>query len=296
MNHDRPSMTACVVAGATLAAFNRALAPTPSSEGVALTRRLLCAGFAGRLFVKSLDSGVGLLLWRWVERLAAPGFVQHIARRKAWIERACRVALAEGYQRVVIMGAGFDTLGPRLAIEAVAEVIELDHPATQQAKVSALGAESRMPAMISIDLASQLPGKVVGAHGDGGTRCTFMIIEGVLMYLPMDRVEHLLDDLAAMPCVGLRVAMTFMECGSGEKPGFKPRPALVSAWLRLVGEPFRWGATREQFATMLRQRGFEILDLAGGHDLERLWPGERLIGETAVLVERAVVVQHRPSS
>lgn len=290
-------MTARVVAGATLAAFNRALAPTPSSEGVTLTRRLLCAGFAGRLFVKSLDLGAGLLVWRGVERLAAPGFIQHIARRKAWIERACRAAVGEGYQRVVIVGAGFDTLGPRLAIEAMAEVIELDHPATQQAKASALGSESRrLPTMIPIDLASQSPGKVVGAHGDDGARRTFMIIEGVLMYLPLDRVEHLLDDLAVMPCAGLRVAMTFMECEPGEKPGFRPRPALVSAWLRLVGEPFRWGATREQFATMLRQRGFEILDVADGHDLERLWPGERLIGETAVLVERAVVVQHRPSS
>lgn len=287
MKSDRPSRTASVVAAATLAAFQRGLKPSPTNKSVTLTRRMLGVGLAGRGLVKSLDSSVGQYVWRRVERLAAPGFVHHIARRKAWIERACRAAMADGYQRVVIVGAGFDTLGTRLALEAAVEVIEIDHPATQQAKAASLqSGVTRLPFMIPVDLATQLPGVVLGALAQGDHPRTFMVIEGVMMYLPWERVEQLLDDILMIRSERLRVVMTYMESEPGGVPGFRPRPALVSAWLRLVGESFRWGSTRGAFSGALLRRGFETLDLADGSDLARLWPGEVLMGEVAVLAER----------
>src|SRR3954463_10787428 len=56
-------------------------------------------------------------LARAIERATVPGLCLHFMLRKRWIEHAVRSALARGARRVVVIGAGYDTLALRLARE-----------------------------------------------------------------------------------------------------------------------------------------------------------------------------------
>ena len=74
-------------------------------------------------------------VWKWLEQHTHPGIVSHFAWRKRWIAQRCRLALAEGFERVVVLGAGLDTLALGLSqITPKVEWIEIDHPASQRAK------------------------------------------------------------------------------------------------------------------------------------------------------------------
>src|SRR4051794_31802357 len=85
-------------------------------------------------------------LARAIERATVPGLCLHFMLRKRWIEHAVRSALARGARRVVVIGAGYDTLALRLAREFPAlRFTEVDHPATQAVKRAALAASPNLP-------------------------------------------------------------------------------------------------------------------------------------------------------
>ena len=74
--------------------------------------------------------------------------------RKRWIESRVRAAIADGASQLVVLGAGFDTLGVRLAVERPDfRVVEIDHPATLAVKRSVV--EMRLgcggPVMVESD-------------------------------------------------------------------------------------------------------------------------------------------------
>ena len=95
--------------------------------------------------------------------------------------------------QVVVLGAGFDTLGVRLAVERPdLRVVEIDHPATLAVKRSVV--ERKLgcggPVMAEADFSrddgteSLLPPGVIDR-----TRRTVFLAEGLLMYLPEARSE-----------------------------------------------------------------------------------------------------------
>lgn len=85
---------------------------------------------ADRALAASARQPVTRSLWQGLERLVLPGIMAHYWHRKRWIEQWCRRGIADGCTRIVVLGAGFDTLGCRLAQEfSGLQVIEIDHPA-----------------------------------------------------------------------------------------------------------------------------------------------------------------------
>ncbi len=73
-----------------------------------------------------------------VERALLPGIITHYLVRKRMIERVVTESLAVGTKRVIVLGAGYDSLCLRLRTRfPETEFIEIDHPATQRAKAMA---------------------------------------------------------------------------------------------------------------------------------------------------------------
>lgn len=202
-------------------------------------------------------------MWRWLERLLLPGIVSHYWHRKRWIESRCRDAIRAGFERVVIIGAGFDTLGLRLSKEMPEiEVIEVDHPATQGAKRHALS-DTAVPLstnlrFVAIDLGVQsLPADVFA-----GNKATMVVIEGVLMYLSPDDVAKLFDSLRRYSIDKLRIFFSFMTKWPDGGTGFRPRSWLIERWLALRSEPFTWALAPPDMRDFLAARGFRLMEMA----------------------------------
>jgi methyltransferase (TIGR00027 family) len=281
MKRGQASATAKLIAASTLLldsdASTRALLPPGAAT--------LCRAFlSDTAFDRALSAGAQCRtlrpLWRALEAATLPGMVNHFAQRKAWIEARCRRALAAGTRRVIVVGAGFDTLALRLAPEfEVVEWIEVDHPATQGAKRRGLARHRRpVPAALRFIAADLDHDRGWPERAGCSDDDTLILCEGLLMYLAPERVQSLLQgELRAVARGRLRLLFTYMQRG-----GFRPGSRLVDAWLRWRGEPFRWTTEPAAIASWLQQTGYVLVDQQcsplHGHGVR----GENLVDARAV--------------
>lgn len=259
MRDDMPSNTALLVARSiVLAAVDDRLRKLVADGEVEILRRILGEGggwfglarrraWARGFFFKAMD-------------LMVPGIVPHYLVRKRRIEIAVREALAGGAARVVVLGAGFDTLAWRLHGEfPEVEFLELDHPATQGVKRRALG-EAASLSYGQVDLAVSSLGDDLRPAGEGST---VFVAEGLTMYLREERVSALLSDLASLAGPAGWVIFTFMAEDDAGSIGFRGQNPLVAGWLKLRSEPFLWGIRRDRLPGFLASCGLgkmEVLD------------------------------------
>jgi methyltransferase (TIGR00027 family) len=290
MKTEQASSTAKVIAASTLALqSDGATAALVAPGAAALCELFLSGNRSDRWLARSTKNAFTRGLWRQVEALTLPGIVEHYWHRKRWIEQQVRQALRDGVQRVVVLGAGFDTLGYRLAQEqAQLQVLEVDHPATQAAKQRALaGAANRLPTnlnFLAVDLSSQ-PFNDAGA---GPLTC--VVAEGVLMYLSDQRVDALFHSLRNSPAQRVQVVFSFMTRWPDGRSGFRPRSALIERWLAWRGEPFMWSLEPQAMKAWLMQHGFVLRALASTADFTpaaaKAAGRPPLMGENLVCCER----------
>jgi len=228
------------------------------------------------------------------EALSVPGIRLHYAVRKRFIEDAVRDAVAEGFEQIVVVAAGFDTLALRLSEEFPgARFFELDHPATQAVKMRAIDeglAPENAPenlAMVPIDLRRQSPFDVLSTVSSfRADRSTVMILEGILMYLTGSEVDRLLRSMATSGDKR-RIIFSFLERQKGGRIGFRQSTFFTTMWLAWKGEPFRWGIREEELSTFLDGKGLHLKDrstaevlrqryLSGALRRERLAEGEHV--------------------
>jgi methyltransferase (TIGR00027 family) len=192
---------------------------------------------------------------------------------------------ADGFQRVAIIGAGFDTLALRLASEFPhIEWMEIDHPATQRAKRSALGGElAPNVRFVAVDLSvDPLPTEL---FDDG--RATLVIAEGVLMYLAPQAIDRLFEAVARLR-MPARMVFSFMSKWPDGSAGFLPRSAWVERWLAWRREPFTWSIEPQRLDGFLRRFALAPIEVAPAQQLAAD-AGTRdslLAGEDLVLCEK----------
>jgi methyltransferase (TIGR00027 family) len=283
---DRASSTAKLIAASTILLASDSQTATLVAPGArALCERFLSGSLADRMLATSASFAPTRVLWRMLERQVLPGIIAHYWHRKRWIERRCRQSIADGIHRIVVIGAGFDTLALRLASEFPhIEWVEIDHPATQRAKRSALGGEPAQDVrFVAVDLSvDPLP---IERFDDG--RATLLIAEGVLMYLAPRAIDRLFQAIATLRAPA-RVVFSFMSKWPDGSTGFVPRSAWVERWLAWRREPFTWSIEPQRMGDFLQRFALAPIEVASAQDLA-VEAGTRhslLAGEDLVLCER----------
>lgn len=291
MKPHRPSATAAVIAAAVVLASRepdlRGLVPPGAADW---SERFLRHDPLGRRLAWSVGSALGRRFWRGIERFAAPGIIRHYLGRKRWIEERWREARADGFGRLLMLGAGYDSLSPRLAAEPdPPAIVEIDHPATQRVRREVFAPRSAAPSIliVSADLARELPLDTLGSAGSLHGESVFVVAEGLFIYLEPVRVREIMMGLFRVPARRVRVCLTFMEHPLGQRPAFRPQSRLVDWWLGRRGEPFRWGLPMGGIDPWLRELGWTPLNRSDRPGREHDARG--LIGESAVVAERTVV-------
>jgi methyltransferase (TIGR00027 family) len=269
----QPSITAKLIAASMVllgsdARTRRLLAPGSAALSEHFLAGAADAPRADRWLSASARRPWSRAAWRALERCVLPGIVQHYALRKRWIEQRCDAALRAGVERVVVLGAGFDTLGCRLGQRGAGiEVIEIDHPATQAAKRRAVATLlpplQAPPHFIACDLAREaFPAALLK-----DARPTLVIAEGLLMYLDAERVHRLFDELHALSPAGVHFVFSHLVQWPDGRAGFRPYSRLVDAWLAWRGEPFTWALAPAALPALLAQHRFTLIDGAAGDAL-----------------------------
>lgn len=245
-------------------------------------------------------------LMRKVERVTVPGIFLHYLMRKLYIEDAVRRALADrarAARQIVIIGAGLDTLGARLALEGVVDggrVIEVDHPLTQAVKRRALARLSRQAAnleLIESDLAVRTLADTLRASSFDPARPAVFVAEGLLMYLTPEQVLAFFRALHDLSSTGSRVVFTFMESDQPDRIRFKGLPRwyapLLDFWLRRLGEPMYWAIDRPKLADYLLEVGWRLEAIADRDTFRRQFLEPRGLGHRALIDGEYVGVAER---
>ena len=307
MKYDTPSATANIVArNVVLVASTKSLSHLVAPDSARLTGWLFHAfSPTGEAFLRRARSRWFQSLFRLYERITIPGLALHQALRKRHIERVLRESLEEGFQQVVILGGGLDSLALRLRAEfARVRFMELDHPATQRVKQEVIQnrhLEGENLRLLPVDFTQQTLEQCLAAcPGYQPDSRTVFLCEGVLMYLEEREVEAIFAFIRRQASPLNRFIFTFMEPDKSGKTNFRNSTWLVRLWLSWRKEPFKWGLPRMKMREFLDARGFLMRELATPdkfrelyleqHDLRRATLAE---GENVCVADSSLQDQKR---
>jgi methyltransferase (TIGR00027 family) len=278
MRDDSPSATANIVAqNIVLIANTPALSHLVAPEAARLSSWFVHAfSTHGDKFINRSQAGWYQAVRKFYERLTIPGLALHQAVRKLHIEKVVRKSLLDGFDQVVILGGGLDSLSLRLHLEfPQAKFLELDHPATQRVKQCVVRDRQLLGEnlkLVPVDFTKQTLEKCIAESVEfrPSTKTVF-VCEGVLMYLERNEIDTLFEVIKRQPGPGKRFVFTFMEPDKEGKTNFFNSTWLVHLWLRWKNEPFKWGVSRAKIGEFVEARGFSLKELATDQTLRSLY-------------------------
>lgn len=277
MRKDRPSRTAYKVALniVTLGAKEEMREVLPPGIVDATMRLLLASGAATERTIRWTHSRRMVRVYEAFDWML-PGQFEAFGHRKAFCQRQVTEGIADGVTQVLVLGAGYDTLGWRLAPEFPGvNFFEIDHPATMKSKargVEAMGERDNL-ILIPADLGKRtLADTLTESKLWNHAAQAVIIAEGLVMYLPGGAVRDMFRQCAAVTGAGSRIAFSYIPSGADGRPDVGRSTGLMLWLQRVVGEPWIWSIRPEELRPFLAASGWtnapEPAGPAGKHGVE----------------------------
>jgi methyltransferase (TIGR00027 family) len=231
---------------------------------------LVASGVAGARTVRWARSQRAVSVYEAFDWML-PGQFEAFAHRKTFCERQVRAGIGGGATQVLVLGAGYDTLGWRLAAEfSGVNFFEIDHPATARLKtrgIQAMGPRDNL-CLIAEDLGERKLVEVLKSHESWDQSVpTIIVAEGLVMYLPPEAVRDLFCQCAEIVGVGSRVAFSYIPTGVDGRPDAGRWTGLMLWLQQLIGEPWLWSIRPESLSPFLEETGWtNTPELAGSTD------------------------------
>ena len=228
---------------------------------------LEACGETGTRLLRRVDSACGRWLLRLAEAVVLPGIAAHYRWRKRRIRQWVHGAVDAGARQLLVLGAGFDALGPCMARHPSLRVVEVDRPATvaiRERALRACGITQPRLVMRGMDFTATKPADML--RGLDRDVPTVAVAEGLLMYLRPAAVAALWHGVRVHCRARVDVVATAMACGDDGFPGFARQRPWLRSWLAHRGEPFAWGASRARLPATMAAAGIAITQIADAHD------------------------------
>ena len=277
MKKDRPSRTALKVALVvlTLGAKHGMEGLLPPGIVQASQEVLLASGAVGPRTIRWAGSRLAVSVYESFDWML-PGQFEAFANRKTFFERQVREGVESGATQVLVLGAGYDTLGWRLAPEFPnVNFFEIDHPATARLKakgIATMGKPNNL-CLIAEDLGKRRLVNVLNSNTPWllNTR-TVILAEGLVMYLSSEAVLTLFCQCATLVGSGSRFAFSCLTRGADGRPDVGRWTGLMLWLQRAVGEPWTWSLRPQELASFLEGTGWkitpELVQMSGMHGVE----------------------------
>jgi len=206
--------------------------------------------------------------------LAPKGIYEYTIARTKYVDAVFSDALAEGFDQILIFGAGFDTRALRFPIDAAdTRVFELDVPITQQAKLNQYAQRGlTVPAsvaFVSIDFDREsLSEKLVEAGFTKDARSLF-VLEGLLMYLQPKSVTETFQVIEAFAAEGSEVVFDYVRASVLRYAGSCYGEREIMRAVAKAGERWHFGLEEGELDGLLDKHGLRVVDHRDATDLEQ---------------------------
>ncbi|MFF8537826.1 class I SAM-dependent methyltransferase [Streptomyces sp. SAS_267] len=188
------------------------------------------------------------------------GFIAEILLRQRFFEDQLIRAVATGIRQVVLLGAGYDTTALRMPGYDRLRYFEVDHPATQRAKLetlvdAAVDAPSVTYVPVDFEAGDSLAKALDGAGFQSGSPCVVGWL-GVTFFLRRDAFERTLHHLTDLCAPGSSLVFDYMD--ESVIDGTTPYEGALSMARKVgaQGEPYVTGMTPETASAAVRSAGF----------------------------------------
>ncbi|NOR72666.1 MAG: SAM-dependent methyltransferase [Mariprofundaceae bacterium] len=261
---DKPSMTARKVA---LSVVTLGVKPgmdriLPSGVAEATERLLIASGVVGPATIRWARSKRMLSIYENAFDWMMPGQLEAFAHRKSFCERQVRDGIREGATQVLVLGAGYDTMGWRLSPEYPdVTFYEIDHPATASLKskgIDAMGQRDNL-CLITEDLGKRKLADVLKSNKSWDESApSVLIAEGLVMYLPPEAVQDMFFQCDEITGSGSRIAFSYIPTGTDGRPDIGWLTGILMWGQKAIGEPWTWSILPEELGSFLEKTGWMI--------------------------------------
>ncbi|WP_445666066.1 class I SAM-dependent methyltransferase [Fodinibius sp. AD559] len=196
-------------------------------------------------------------LYIWSEELLLPGDLLHIIARKYYIRQLVNELIDDGYEQIVVLGAGFDDLAFAYSQKGLS-CFELEVPHMAKYKKQFLNQyypERSHPDIISTHLTDNKQKLPLNSRFNINSDLkTIIVAEGFFDYLQADLVENILtqiqDYFSGTPAL-ICTHFALDELPTLQKLSFK-------TGVKTVGEELKLHHNIKEFRTLLTRNGFSI--------------------------------------
>jgi methyltransferase (TIGR00027 family) len=204
------------------------------------------------------------------------GVLGFLAARDRYIDDYLADCLKQGFDQLVILGAGFDSRAYRFdALRGSVRVFEVDHPATQKAKLDVVKKVfGRLPdhvAYVAIDFNQQTLEERLAAHGYNPRGRTVFLWQGVTYYLDPAGVESTLAFIARYSAPGSSVIFDYVDEALLQRPENHGEIKGMKRYHGMTGEELRFGIPIVQITQYMNSRGFEQVRNICSEELKTLY-------------------------
>ena len=269
MKKDKPSQTALKVALNIIALSHVESMKKVLPEGIvrATSDLLTAAEATTKKRIEKHHSPKIISLYKKFDWLL-PGQFESFGYRKAFFEKNVRSSIKNGAEQVLILGAGYDTIGYRLSAEfPTVKFFEIEEPATAMIKIEGL---KKLTSAVNLfvlpeDLGKKKLSEVLEADTNwNNNKKTIITAEGLLQYLSPESVSNLFNEYNKISGADSRIAFTYIGKRPDGKPDAGPRSGLMLWLLKVGGEPWLWSTRDDDLKKLLNETGWEYSsDLTG---------------------------------
>jgi methyltransferase (TIGR00027 family) len=227
------------------------------------------------------------LVRRFYGQVIAPkGIYEYTLARTKYIDSVFKEALAEGFDQILIFGAGFDTRALRFEIEAGnTKIFELDLPITQQAKVEQYKKRGlqipRNLEFISIDFDKESLPEKLGEAGFHRDRRSLFVMEGLLMYLQPESVDQTFNVIETFSGALSEVVFDYVLAPVLRQEGRYYGEREIVESVTNAGERWYFGIEDGAIVDFLANYGLNICEHKDAQELEREYftdASEKVVG------------------
>lgn len=201
---------------------------------------------------------------------------EYVIARTKYIDSAFMRAQEQGYEQILIFGAGFDSRGIRFRKNLRdIRVFELDAPVTQSAKIKRYhGKKIEIPGnliFIPIDFDHESLPEHLEQAGFEKDRPSLFILEGLTMYLKPESVDNTFNVIQEFSGCGSRVIFDYIYASVARRENLYEGEQALYNNVADNGERFCFGIEKGYIAEFLRTYGFKALQIMDSGALEDMF-------------------------
>jgi len=207
------------------------------------------------------------------KHIAPKGIYEYVIARTKYIDAVFMDALEQGFDQIVIFGAGFDSRAQRFNhLNKKTKIFELDAPVTQGEKLKAFKEKNiTIPEnliYVPINFIKEsLAGKLIEA-GFEKKRKTLFLLEGVTMYLSDDAVDKTFTVIRDVAGKGSWVVFDYIYAGVLRQENKYYGEEDIFTTVTKAGEAWSFALEEGEIESFLRKYGFRLKDHSNAQELE----------------------------